>query len=471
MLKLSLENILLATKGQCFNPLVKSFEGFGTDTRKNLTGKLFIALKGEAFDGHDYLIQAQQAGATGILVHKKPHPLPDELKKLTVIEVPDTLLALQDMGNWFRKNSKAKILGLTGSNGKTSTKEFAAQIIETKKRVHWSQGSFNNHWGVPFSLMDLTSQHEVALIEMGMNHAGEIKRLVEIADPDVVVCTMVGRAHIEFFGTQEKIALAKQEIYLYSRTNSLAVFNLDNPFTFQMWQQDQKLNPQRPRLTFSEIKNSDVQMQLVSFDFNGLKLKGQIKGVPGEALVPIFGQHNVTNLLAASALALAAGLKPEEIWQGLRQCKSHWGRNQKVQLKSGAVALFDAYNANPDSMEALLKNIQEIPAKRKIGVFGQMKELGELSSQFHEQLGRSVASVEFENVFFYGDDHTSFAKGLAGGGFQGKSYIQKEFSESLAITLSLSLKSGDLVTFKASRGLRLERMLVACEPLNFSEKY
>ncbi|MFN9069148.1 MAG: Mur ligase family protein, partial [Bdellovibrionales bacterium] len=296
-------------------------------------------------------------------------------------------------------------------------------------------------------------------------------RLVEIADPDVVVCTMVGRAHIEFFGTQEKIALAKQEIYLHSRSNALAIFNLDNSFTYQMWEQDQKLNPHRPRLTFSETKKSDVQMQLIKADFNGLQLKGEIQGISGEVLVSIFGQHNITNLLAASSLALAAGLSPEQIWQGLTKCKSHWGRNQKVQLKSGAVALFDAYNANPDSMEALIKNIKDIPAPRKIGVFGQMKELGELSSQFHEQLGRTVASAQFEKVFFYGDDHASFTRGLEAGGHKGDSYIAPEFSESLAKNLSKDLKSGDFVAFKASRGLRLERMLMACEPLDFSEKY
>jgi UDP-N-acetylmuramoyl-tripeptide--D-alanyl-D-alanine ligase len=471
MSELNLQFVLQSTKGHCLNPFQKSFEGFGTDTRKNLSGKLFIALKGEAFDGHDYLIQAAQAGAAGLLVHRKPHPLPIELSKLTIIEVTDTLLALQALGNSFRTQSKAKILALTGSNGKTSTKEFAAQIIETQKQVHWSQGSFNNHWGVPFSLMDLNAKHEVALIEMGMNHAGEIKRLVEIADPDVVVCTMVGRAHIEFFGTQEKIALAKQEIYLHSRSNSLAIFNLDNPYTFEMWKQDQKSNPIRPRLTFSEKQKSDVQMQLIKADFNGLQLKGEIAGIPGEVLVPIFGQHNITNLLSASALALAAGLQPEQIWQGLAHCKSHWGRNQKVQLKSGAVALFDAYNANPDSMEALIKNIQNISAPRKIGVFGQMKELGEQSAQFHEQLGHSVARAQFEKVFFYGDDHISFAKGLEAGGFRGPAFIAKEFSENLAKSLSQDLKSGDFVTFKASRGLRLERMLVACDPVDFSEKY
>ncbi|MFN9068300.1 MAG: Mur ligase family protein, partial [Bdellovibrionales bacterium] len=195
MSELNLDLILQSTQGRCLNLTQNTFKGFGTDTRKNLSGKLFIALKGEAFDGHDYLIQAAQAGAAGLLVHRLPNPLPVELSQLTVIEVSDTLLALQALGHGFRNKSKAKILGLTGSNGKTSTKEFAAQIIETQKQVHWSQGSFNNHWGVPFSLMDLKPKHEVALIEMGMNHAGEIKRLVEIADPDVVVCTMVGRAH------------------------------------------------------------------------------------------------------------------------------------------------------------------------------------------------------------------------------------------------------------------------------------
>ena len=336
--------------------------------------------------------------------------------------------------------------------------------------MHYSQGSFNNHWGVPFSLLDLEKNHEIAVIEMGMNHKGEITELVKIAEPDVVVCTMVGRAHIEFFGTQDKIAEAKQEIYLHSSPQSTAIFNLDNPFTKIMWEQEKQKNPKRPMLVFSETEKADVQLKLFSVSFEGLQLKGQIAGVPGDVFVPIFGKHNVTNLLTAASLALAAGLKPQQIWQGLKNCQSHWGRNQKVKLKSDAIALFDAYNANPDSMEALLENVKSISAPRKIGVFGQMRELGNLSQAFHEKLGQQVGLSGFKKIFFYGEDVESFKKGLVASGFNGPAFLERDFDESLAAQLSSDIQKNDFLVFKASRGLKLERMLLACSPLDFEEK-
>lgn len=470
MSPLSLDQIQQAVNGKILSQFEQSFKSVGTDSRKDLTGQLFIALKGDAFDAHEFLLQAQKKGAAALLISHLPDSQKEILKHTTVIQVDDTLKALQNLGHWVRKQMPAKILALTGSNGKTSTKEFTAQILSGFKNVHYSQGSFNNHWGVPFSLLDLEKNHEVAVIEMGMNHKGEITELVKIAEPDVVVCTMVGRAHIEFFGTQDKIAEAKQEIYLHSSAQSTAIFNLDNPYTKKMWEIEKQKNPKRPVLVFSETEKADVQLKLASVSFEGLQLKGQIAGVSGDVFVPIFGKHNVTNLLAAASLAMAAGLKPEQIWLGLKNCQSHWGRNQKVKLKSDAIALFDAYNANPDSMEALLENVKVISAPRKIGVFGQMRELGNLSQAFHEKLGQQVGLSGFKKVFFYGEDVESFKKGLVASGFNGPAFLERDFHESLAAQLSSDIQKNDFLVFKASRGLKLERMLLACSPLDFEEK-
>ncbi len=470
MSPLSLTQVLEATGGTVLSTIQTSFSKVGTDTRKDLTDHLFIALKGDSFDAHQYLLKAQAQGATAVLVDHIPESQKEILSLCTVIQVPDTLLALQNLGTWVRRINPAQVLAMTGSNGKTSTKEFTAQILDSHLKVHYSQGSFNNHWGVPFSLLDLQPQHQVAVIEMGMNHAGEIQRLVKIAEPDVVVCTMVGRAHIEFFGTQEKIAAAKEEIYLHSNPKSTAIFNLDNPWTAAMLKNDQLKNPGRPRLTFSEKEKADIQIKLQEVSYEGLKLKGHIQGVAGEAFVPVFGEHNLTNLLAAASLSLAAGLSPQNIWQGFKNCKSHWGRNQKVRLKSGAVALFDAYNANPDSMEALLNNVKSIRANRKIGVFGQMRELGQLSSSLHNQLGEKVGKVGFAKVFFYGEDVESFKAGLEASQFSGQSFMNADYSIQMADQLSQDLQTGDFLVFKASRGLKLERMLLACSPLDFLDK-
>ncbi len=464
-----LQELVSVLNGNVLSKFQTTFKGVGTDSRKNLTGQLFIALKGEAFDAHQFLVQAVQSGATAVLVQEVPAHQKAVLDQVTVIQVKDTLKALQDLSYWVRKQMKAKVLALTGSNGKTSTKEFTAQILSGYKIICYNQGSFNNHWGVPFSLLSLDTVHETAIIEMGMNHPGELTSLVKIADPDAVVCTMVGRAHMEFFGTQEKIAEAKQEIYLASHPKSIAIFNLDDPYTKKMYQQTLKTQPTRPILTFSEKEKADVQLELTEANFDGLKVKGFIKGHSGDTFIPVFGKHNITNLLAATTLAIAAGLTSEQIWKGLKNCKSHWGRNQKVKLKSGALALFDAYNSNPDSMEALLDNIESLKVKgRKIGVFGQMKELGSQSQYFHQLIGIKVGNVNFSKVFFYGDDFESFQNGIKESGFKGEVFIQKDFTDELAKKLKASLQADDLVVFKASRGPRLERMLLACDPLDFS---
>lgn len=203
------------------------FNEFSTDTRKPCRGKIFIALIGDSFDAHDYLDQAVQQGAAALLVQRLD-PKFEELKsQVQIILVEDSLRALQDWAHNYRKTLSAKFFAITGSNGKTTTKEFLASILSAEYKTYFTEGSFNNHWGLPFSLLNVNADHECVVLEMGMNHAGEITRLVEIADPDFVVCTMVGTAHIEHFGSQKGIAQAKEEIYQTSRESTIRIFNQD----------------------------------------------------------------------------------------------------------------------------------------------------------------------------------------------------------------------------------------------------
>ena len=208
--QLELDKILEWTKGKAFSEKELTFKGLGTDTRKDLTGQLFVALKGESYDAHDFCAKAVAAGATGVLIHRMPEDLETLRSQVSVIVVKDTLLALQDIAHEVRVESKALVVGITGSNGKTTSKEFCAAVVGAAKMVHYSKGSFNNHWGLPFSILEEPPGTQVSILEMGMNHAGEITRLCEIATPDIVVCSTVGRSHIEYFGTIEKIAEAKK---------------------------------------------------------------------------------------------------------------------------------------------------------------------------------------------------------------------------------------------------------------------
>ncbi len=472
MRAMDVTTIVKATGATVISEAAESFSGIGTDTRADLKGQLFIALKGEAFDAHDFIEKAVAQGATGILVHQEAPVFEKFKSQVTILKVADTLKALQQLGNWARHQAQAQILAITGSNGKTTTKEFTAALLGSVKDVHYSKGSFNNHWGVPFTLLQLAPKKEVAIVEMGMNHAGELTELVHIAEPDVVICTMVGQAHVEFFGSIEKIAEAKEEIYKAASSKALRIYNLDNVHTHNMYVRAKDKFPDAKLLTFSsEDPRADVHLTITEMNMSEIYLKGQINGVPGIAKVEVFGSQNLVNLMAAASLGLAAGLTPDQVWAGLSHCKTIWGRNQLVHLKSGAEMIFDAYNANPDSMNALIDNLSLLKVSgRKVGVFGQMREMGSVSARLHEELGERVGRADLDRVYFVGEDADAFKKGLERAGYNKPSFIQADYSESAGKALAEFLKKGDIAVVKASRGTKLERFVFPCEPLDFSEK-
>ncbi len=471
-MKWTLEQVSKWTEGNIVSKFKTDFDEIGTDTRKDLTGKIFIALKGDNYDAHQYLDQAVAKGATALIVHDLRPEFEILKKQVSIILVKDTLEALQSFAKAYRQSLKTQFVAITGSNGKTTTKEFTAQILSQFKKTHYNQGSFNNHWGVPMTLLQTPVDAAFAVIEMGMNHAGEIQKLVEIAEPDVVVCTMVGTAHIEFFGTREKIAEAKREIYLYSKPEVIRIFNQDQELTFDMMYPVAKKFPASRMLSFSEKNNeADVFFKIEELHMFELEISGSIAGFKGSAKIPVFGRQNLTNLMASASIAFAMGMPPEKIWEALKQCRTTWGRNQFIKTKLNVEILFDGYNANPDSMNALLENIPLLKIKgQKIGVFGQMKELGEASPEAHEKLGQKVGQCDFKAVFFIGEDHESFSKGLQQSVYQGQKTVAPAFNILLGDQLKKSLNSGDLILIKGSRGAETERFIEFCEPLDWSAK-
>lgn len=450
------------------------FDGIGTDTRKDLNGQLFVALKGEAFDAHDFLEKAIAQNAAGVLVHRQSELLMKYSDRISIFIVDDTLKALQQLGTWSRRQSRAKVLAMTGSNGKTTTKEFTAAIVGSCRSVHYSKGSFNNHWGVPFTLLQLPENVDVAIVEMGMNHAGEITELVQIAEPDVVVCTMVGKAHIEHFGTIEKIAKAKEEIYLAAKKQAQKIYNLDNPYTNMMFQTERandQIGLQKPIFFSEKDSQAQVYLKIKELDMHHMVISGTIDGVSGLVKVEVFGQQNLTNLQAAAALSLAAGLSAEEIWHGLKFCRTNWGRNQLVEVKSGAHVIFDGYNANPDSMAALIKNIPLLKCDgKKIGVFGEMLEMGPESGKFHFELGKQAGEAGFDQVYFLGQHAADFSHGLSSVEYNGDAVVDIEFKQSSVEEFCHELQKGDIAVIKGSRGMKMERYLLACDPIDFENK-
>lgn len=466
----TLRELMEGLKGELIQDPVDSFSGIGTDTRKDLRGQLFWALVGENFNAHHFLPQAVENGATGLIVHELPPNWQIWGKNVTIVKVPDTLRALQDFALFIRRRSKARVIGITGSNGKTSTKEFAATLISGTKKVHSNKGSFNNHFGLPFNLLSAPVDSEVILAEMGMNHAGEIERLCAIAEPDVVTCTTVGTAHIEFFGGIEKIAEAKEEIYRFCRPQACRVFNLDNSWTAKMLENIPSYAPGARVITFtSSDREADVSIRVKAASETGLEIAGKIGGAEGEAAVALYGRHQATNLAAAAGLALAVGVEPSDIWARLSQCRSAWGRMQSVRSDKGFTMLFDGYNASPESMAALFETLKDIPRKgKRYAVLAEMKEQGGRAEIVHRELGVAVGALKLDGVWFYGPSSAAFRAGIQTYGPQKNIVISNDYEVSLASEFASMLNAGDLVVVKGSRGMKTERFVEACQPLQFS---
>lgn len=453
-----IQELQQATGGQIVSDSVKEFSRVGTDTRSDLTGRLFIALKGENFDAHDYVPQAVEKGATALLVHQWR----DEWNPLTVkasfVQVKDTLQALQAFGRHWRRKHGFKVLGITGSNGKTSTKEFLYALLKDRFRTHASKGSYNNHWGVPLSILEAGPEITHLILEMGMNHIGEIFKLCQIAEPNIVGVTTVGRAHIGELGSQENVAKAKEEIYL-ACPSALHIFNGDNEWTMRM-----ETRSHGPKIIFSAFNaEREVHFRAQRLNWEGLDIIGHIKGEKGHCWVHVLGRHNVVNLMAASAFALAAGMTPSEIWAKLPTINdTAWGRNQVLTLNNGAKILFDAYNANPDSVTALLKNLYEMEVPgRKFLVMGDMRELGSFTENAHEEAGEKAGAVGFEGIWYVGENGAAFQRGLNKVAKPNVFHHSPDVDESINSKFLGLLRDGDLVAVKASRGIALERVLKA----------
>ncbi len=459
----TIHQVVEATGGRVLSTVEKAFVGVGTDTRDNLQNQIFVALKGDEHDAHKFLAKAAEQGARCLLIHDEAAASPELLQKVSVVLVPDTLLALQAMAKYWRKKLTGKVLAITGSNGKSTTKEFVAAILATQFKVHANRGSFNNHWGVPLTLLGASQFDQAIIVEMGMNHRGELAMLSKIATPDVVICTTVGRAHIgNFDGSQQGIADAKEEIYL-SNPRSVKIFNYDNEYTIKMFERVSKLQGTEKTIVFSSFSaGAEVNLRAAHMDLDGLQIAGQIGGVKGESKVPVFGRQNVTNLMAAASLALAMNMASERVWAALPKCQGQWGRNQLLKLENGTRILFDAYNANPDSTAVLIKNMFELNLEKdgkKIAILGEMLELGDGAEKFHHEIGEMLGNTDVGMVWFMGPSRAAFEAGLKKNGWNKKFYSSAIFDEKIAAEIQGVLRPRDLVFMKGSRGMKLEQVV------------
>jgi UDP-N-acetylmuramoyl-tripeptide--D-alanyl-D-alanine ligase len=441
-----IEEFLTAT-GEC--ELKEIAQGYSIDSRTIHPGDLFFAVKGERFDGHDFVHQALERGAVSAVVRK------DQLARFPVktclLAVEDTLVALQTLAKAVRRLWGKPVVGVTGSAGKTTTKEAIAHVLSTRYRVLKSEGNFNNHFGLPLMLLKLQPEQEVAVIEMGMSHAGEIAALAKIAQPEIGVVTVVAPVHLEYFDSLAGIARAKYELIASLPSGGTAILNADDDYVSQFGR-----DFKGKVLTYGTRKPADVRAENIeSLSAGGSTFDVVVNGARARATLPLIGGHNISNSLAAVAVALDRGIHLSEILAAMASLAPADKRGEVVQLGNIKV-INDCYNSNPKALEAMVDALAIMPAKRRIVVAGEMLELGPSGEQMHRCAGKHMADKRVDLLVGVRGQAQSMVEAAKAAG------MRAEFAatpEEAGEWLARETRDGDVVLLKASRGVKLEKAL------------
>src|SRR5437868_8360388 len=426
-------------------------ERISTDSRTIKKGDLFVALRGENFDGHKFVEATAKAGAAGAIIDLKWNgKIP---AKFAIIRAEDTLLAYQNLAANYRKALSIKVLAITGSNGKTSTKDFAASVLGRKFRVTKTQGNFNNHVGLPRTILEATSNDEVAVWEIGMNHPGEVAPLAKIAAPNAAIITNIGVAHIEFMGTREAIAKEKGALAEAVPAEGTVILNADDPFSQGIAEQ------RRAHVIFAGTKEGTVRAIDIQQSADGSEFT-IIEGAHRcRAQLPVPGIHMVQNALLAIAAGRIFGLSLEEAAAGLASAPLTKARLQIKEIK-GVQFLDDSYNANPDSMKAALQTLVELDADgQRIAVLGEMLELGQETQRGHEEVGEAAAAFGIDQLIGIGEMGAVISRAAEKAGLENSSIVEST-SEAADLLIDLAAP-GDLVLIKGSRLARTEDVIEA----------
>ncbi|HUK48672.1 MAG TPA: UDP-N-acetylmuramoyl-tripeptide--D-alanyl-D-alanine ligase [Terriglobales bacterium] len=441
--------------------------GYSIDSRTIKPGELFFAVRGEKFDGHDFVQQAFEKGAVAAVVSKNKisevseraasgvHDRSGQASasgpKEPVIPVEDTLLALQLLANSVRRLWARPLIAVTGSAGKTTTKEAIAHVLSTKFRVHKSEGNFNNHFGLPLMLLRLEPEHDCAVVELGMSHLGEITALAHIAQPEIGVVTNVAPVHLEFFNDISEIARAKYELVESLPPNGTAVLNADDKFVSQFGR-----DFKGKVITYGIAPTATVRAENIeSRGAEGSTFDALVAGHRERATLPLVGAHNIHNALAAIAVALEQGIALAESVRALRDLQPADKRGQVVRIGNITV-INDCYNSNPKALDAMVDALANMPAKRRIVVAGEMLELGPLGEQMHRDSGRHMAERKVDFVLGVRGLAQHIVEAAENAG------VRAEFvgtPEDAGQWLAREARDGDVVLLKASRGVKLEKAL------------
>jgi len=452
MAALRLDEIAVRSGGRILQgPPGLVFKAFGIDSRLTIPGELFFAVVGRR-DGHEYVPAAAGRGAAGAVVSRAVR-VPDP--RFGLVEVADTVAALQSLARSVLAASRARVVGITGSTGKTTTKDFTADLLGSRLRVLRSQGNFNNHLGLALSLLRLGPEDEAAVLEMGMSAAGEIRALTAVAPPDVAVLTNILPVHLQFFKSMEEIALAKKEILDGAKPGATAVLNGDSPLVLKA-----AVGWKGPRILFGLGPTCDVRAEDIRRKgYEGLELAIVHGRKRIGVAFPFVNESYVMNLLAAVAVGLAFGLGLEELRPAISGLRPSAMRGLLATLAGGVRLYDDSYNSNPRALEAVLKSLGALPARRKVAVLADMLELGEDEREFHRQAGDAVVRWGFDVLVAVGPLAAHIAEEAATSGLARDRILAFPDAEAAAGRINAIVRDGDLVLVKGSRGMKMEKVV------------
>ncbi|MGD0096534.1 MAG: UDP-N-acetylmuramoyl-tripeptide--D-alanyl-D-alanine ligase [Terracidiphilus sp.] len=436
--------------------------GYSIDSRTVGSGELFFAVRGDRLDGHDFIAAALARGAVAAVVSRaRAATLPDAVLAVPLLIAEDPLLALQALAAHLRRRWGKRVVAVTGSAGKTTTKEAIAAALGAKFNVLKSQGNLNNAFGLPLQLLRLHPEHEVAVVEMGMNHSGEIATLARIASPDWGVVTNVGTAHIEnFVDGQAGIARAKFELIEALPANGVAFLNCDDPYVSQFGRDF----PGRT-VYFGAGPCADPQLVEVSEDLAGLHVRYRAGERDGELTLNLLGAHNASNILAGLAVALEAGVDLDAAVAALTALSAGDKRGEVLEV-GGATILNDCYNSNPEALRSMIRTLAARPARRRILVAGEMLEMGEHGPALHTACGKAASEAGIDLVAGVQGNAVHLASAACTGGVAA---LFLPDAEAAGRWLLVNLQPGDVVLVKGSRGVHLERTIEALSKLSKAE--
>jgi UDP-N-acetylmuramoyl-tripeptide--D-alanyl-D-alanine ligase len=455
---LSIEEVLKATRGKLLQGERNTFfQGISTDSRTVTEGELFIALKGFRFDGHHYVLEALEKKAGGVVIEedKVGDIRWNGYRAKAVIAVKDTLFALGNIALDWRRKYRTPLVALTGSNGKTTTKEMIAACLETTFPILKTKGNLNNLIGLPLTLLTLTEKERVVVLEMGMNVPGEIRRLTEIAEPDVGLITNIQEVHLEGMESLERLKEEKGELFRKMRRDGTILVNQDDPRVVDLASDypGQKITfgIERP----AEVMAKEIRLGGAEGTFFTLILEGEAM----EIHLRLLGRHFIPNALSAIAVACLFGVEVKQVKEALENFKSIPMRMEIVPLKGGKTLINDAYNANPHSMELALKTLVEAKGEgRAIAVLGDMLELGNFTKEAHEQLGEKVSELSIDFLLALGEEAPIVVESAIRHGFPlERVRVVESHSEAISI-LKQMIQNGDWILVKGSRRMAMEKI-------------